>query len=267
LDLDFDLMVTDLAPLDLILQRSGRLHRHKRERPALLSEPVLWVCEPEEVISNIPKFDYGTEAVYDAHILLRSWLTLKEGEEINIPKDIEGLIESVYDNRDCRNDASEEIRERWSTTSKELKLMLREMQSKAVNVIVPEPLYEDDIFDLCSKRLEEDAPEIHASLQALTRLAEPSVSLVCLYPHQVQEVDLKRSLDLKIVPFLLRHSVTLSNRAVVWKMLRQEAPSVWQTSALLRHHRLIELDEQGYWRDSEYEIKLDGEIGIKISKL
>src|SRR5205085_2355015 len=54
LDLDFDLMVTELAPVDLILQRSGRLWRHERkkangevDRPKSFTGPTLWLWEPE----------------------------------------------------------------------------------------------------------------------------------------------------------------------------------------------------------------------------
>jgi CRISPR-associated endonuclease/helicase Cas3 len=49
LDIDADLLITDLAPMDVLLQRIGRLHRHAtRNRPAAFVEPRVVVVTPEE---------------------------------------------------------------------------------------------------------------------------------------------------------------------------------------------------------------------------
>ena len=131
LDLDFDLIVTDLAPVDLILQRSGRLHRHERPRPESLSQPTLWICQPEEVSDDVPVFDRGTEAVYDAHILLRSWLALHARGAISIPDEIEELIESVYGDQRYPKSSGDALRQYWDETEKALHDGLKSQQFKS----------------------------------------------------------------------------------------------------------------------------------------
>lgn len=49
LDIDADLLITDLCPMDVLLQRLGRLHRHARpeaERPQGYRQPRAWVLTP-----------------------------------------------------------------------------------------------------------------------------------------------------------------------------------------------------------------------------
>lgn len=49
LDIDADLLITDLCPMDVLLQRIGRLHRHSRleaERPEGYRLPRAWVLTP-----------------------------------------------------------------------------------------------------------------------------------------------------------------------------------------------------------------------------
>ena len=47
LDIDADLLITDLAPMDVLLQRIGRLHRHARARPEGFAQPRVFVLMPE----------------------------------------------------------------------------------------------------------------------------------------------------------------------------------------------------------------------------
>ncbi len=51
LDIDADLLITDLCPMDVLLQRMGRLHRHTRpeaERPEGYRQPRAWVLTPAD---------------------------------------------------------------------------------------------------------------------------------------------------------------------------------------------------------------------------
>ena len=101
LDLDFDLLVTELAPADLLIQRAGRLWRHSRNgRP--LPGPELLVISPEPVAE--PAADWikaeqpGTAAVYrDPALLWRSARAVFGRGAIVTPDDMRPLIEAAFD--------------------------------------------------------------------------------------------------------------------------------------------------------------------------
>ena len=81
LDLDFDFLVSDLAPIDLLIQRMGRFRRHPErdhKRPVGLSAEM-FVVSPEP-IEDAPsdwlhKISYGTGLVYCDHGVL--WRTAR----------------------------------------------------------------------------------------------------------------------------------------------------------------------------------------------
>ncbi len=107
LDIDFDLLVTDLAPIDLVLQRIGRLHRHprgagERNRPAPLREPVCVITGADwDVADGPPRAVEGSRAIYGDSMLLRSALMLDEvdadGGTVSLPVDIPRLVRRAYD--------------------------------------------------------------------------------------------------------------------------------------------------------------------------
>lgn len=98
LDCDADQMVSDIAPIDLLIQRAGRLQRHQRGERA---SPVLQVLAPSW--DDDPEADWlsqahrGTQVVYKDTSLI--WLTqrvLRERGAIEMPGGARELIESVY---------------------------------------------------------------------------------------------------------------------------------------------------------------------------
>lgn len=93
LDIDFDLMVTDLAPMDLVLQRLGRLHRHHRPHRTRQARCAVtgvdWTTTP-------PKPVPGSTRVYDTHHLLRAAALLVGKDVVTLPADIAELVQTAY---------------------------------------------------------------------------------------------------------------------------------------------------------------------------
>ncbi len=128
LDVDFDLMVTDAAPVDLVLQRLGRLHRHERgagesDRPARLRRAQCWVTGVDwapgglvharrasaavrapspslaATFARPPKPVRGSVSVYGKYPLLAALAVLErhlDGAPIRLPQDIAPLVAQAY---------------------------------------------------------------------------------------------------------------------------------------------------------------------------
>jgi len=89
LDICFDWLLTDPAPIDLLFQRVGRLHRHERKnRPPLFRRAVCTVIVPEDEKNP-------SEKIYGKYLLDKTKCVLPE--KVTIPDDMPHLVEEVYD--------------------------------------------------------------------------------------------------------------------------------------------------------------------------
>lgn len=106
LDIDFDVLVTDIAPVDLVLQRMGRTHRHRRgegesDRPARLRSARCYVRGVESIGPGGPSFARGLTSVYDKASLMVSLGMLgllEDGSEgfLSLPHSISRLVRAAY---------------------------------------------------------------------------------------------------------------------------------------------------------------------------
>lgn len=93
LDLDFDWLITQLCPMDLLFQRLGRLHRHHRDwRPSGFETPVATLLVPPD-----GRYGAAQEAVYCKAMLWRTETLLQRRADIEFPQAYRPSIEAVYD--------------------------------------------------------------------------------------------------------------------------------------------------------------------------
>ena len=104
LDLDADWMITDLCPIDVLLQRVGRLHRHTRaDRPAAFAQAHVVVLTPSEPdlsglldAAGAARGGHGIGTVYeDLRVLQATWDLLAERPRLTVPADNRALVEGA----------------------------------------------------------------------------------------------------------------------------------------------------------------------------
>lgn len=102
LDLDADLMITDLCPLDVLLQRVGRLHRHPRSRPAGFEKARVVVLVPAQDLASYLRSNgeargpHGLGTVYrDLRVLELTSQVLRAAPTVSIPADNRSLVEAA----------------------------------------------------------------------------------------------------------------------------------------------------------------------------
>ena len=274
LDLDFDLMISELAPVDLILQRAGRLHRHERSRPFKLSAPQMAIFEPEFKEDGTPVFG-GGGWVYPKSILLQTYLTLKPLNQISTIQQTRQLIEQVYDNQGSANlppilqtYLEQEQRKEYDEAE--------DAAGKAGSICISAPGSEDLLFAENLSLREEDDAGVQGGYRAMTRDIGPGLGIICLHRGADGNIyldpqctgaclDLERPDTLyRFVPDLLQRVVTIHRMDLLKELLIDPKARHVNTIAALRGRRMI-IFEDGVYETGKFTLTLDQHRGLGIA--
>lgn len=222
LDLDFDWLITQICPVDLLFQRLGRLHRHQREqRPPGFEIPRCTVL-------TVERDDYGVfELIYgNARVLWRTDVLLNRQGKLVFPEAYRDGIEQVYQHDDWDNEPERIACDFTKFSAEQIR---REKDAQQLTSMTVSSFRDED-----------------GRITSLTRDGETSLSVLpvtadgCLLDGKrikaIAERDLAEQLDLNVVPCPASWKKALSAcrmetdgpLAGLWQLLVTEVtPGVW----------------------------------------
>lgn len=267
LDIDFDFMLTDLAPVDLLLQRAGRLHRHERQRPAAHADARLFVAGLQ--LQRLPELkDTAWQYVYDAYILGRTWALLSRETQLRLPEDIDRLVQAVYSQDDLPEDLEDKARDFIEIESfGEYRARVNSERMQAINVSIDPALEPQSAYALKPRGNEEGDG---LGLTNRTRLGDEGVSLVPVYvladgwgltpdgPAFSPDMPVPDSLAWQLTTRQLR----LARKAVVRHFAASERPVAFAEHPLLQHLTPLPLENNACVISSTLALRLDDELGL-----
>jgi CRISPR-associated endonuclease/helicase Cas3 len=270
LDLDFDFMLSDLAPVDLLLQRAGRLHRHERRRPPAHRQPRLRISgllaeRPPELTETAWGF------VYDPYVLYCSWAVALREPLWRLPEDIDRLVQDVY----SRDPFEEEDRpELLATLDRALGDHYAEIQKqrqRAIDVAIDAEAEPQTAYQQHPRANEEREA---GGVPVVTRLGDDSLTAV---PVLVADdgwrlfatdppFDPGALLDDGLARRIFARQVRISRKGVLHALLALPPPKAFDEHPLLRHLRPLPLRE-GAAELGRLRVRLDPDLGIVYESL
>jgi len=273
LDIDFDLLISDLAPVDLLLQRLGRVHRHSRPRPPHLQVPRLIVAGHSGLRPDRPPaMPAGCEQVYGRYLLWRTAAALAGRDEIDLPADIPWLVDAVYGDEQIGppqwRDAVSQARGAYDA-----KLAL--LRETARTIILPDP-GAAALSEIRYRDQGEAVEEASAQVQAHVRFGPPTIEVILLRSTD----DPARALTVsRGEPAVIRLDAPDDDRedAILDQALRLPAqitdaadreaftPPAWRGSPGLSEARVLLLPADGSpLALGGYECAYSPEIGLQV---
>ncbi len=269
LDIDVDVLITDLCPMDLLLQRIGRLHRHTRVRPTATVEACCYVMG-----ADCEKFESGSSAIYGDYLLMRTSVLLPEF--ISIPSDISSLVQNTYGDDDSIFAefplGYEEAKASW-------KKRIEVKESKAGAYLLRRPNAGDTIEDLLyMTRLSDAAADakvrdidesievnvVRAFGDTLTLFSDTSIVLT----RDVPDDDTAR----RIARDCLRLPTVLCGGSAVKRLIDEielfdtEHFPLWQKSSWLKGSLILPFDENDTAILLGYKLHYDAFFGLEYEK-
>lgn len=279
LDIDADALITDIAPMDLIIQRMGRVHRHRRpatDRPAALSEPRVAIRGLRTRVPY-PEFDPGAEAIYGRALLLATMHHLPE--VFRRPDDIERLVRASYDT-ECTPPAGWEAV--WEEGRSEAAAKEESAHRRAASYRIPLPESAEVLTDLFIDESVETSADDEERGAAQVRDAEPTVEAIPIIvteygyrpvgwdeelllgaPLTRQEAYRLASSTVRLPARMTRYD---SDFETVVSHLERGTPAQWNEHSLLRGQLALPLRLDGTLHIGRFLVRYNSELGLECEQ-